>query len=141
MAIRMRVLYATGKKKMINIANFIKRKYELDLNAVDCVPPAYSCDKERIVVLAVAGKNDVEDSLRRFCIELTKVRAANVALMVDGTEIYANNIKEILKTAGTNVIEDVLYVKCGLPFFASLKPEDEAAVIDWLDNKVINNLK
>ena len=137
----MRVLYATGKKKMINIANFIKRKYELDLNAVDCVPPAYSCDKERIVVLAVAGKNDVEDSLRRFCIELTKVRAANVALMVDGTEIYANNIKEILKTAGTNVIEDVLYVKCGLPFFASLKPEDEAAVIDWLDNKVINNLK
>ena len=137
----MRVLYATGKKKMINIANFIKRKYELDLNAVDCVPPAYSCDKERIVVLAVAGKNDVEDSLRRFCIELTKVRAANVALMVDGTEIYANNIKEILKTAGTNVIEDVLYIKCGLPFFASLKPEDEAAVIDWLDNKVINNLK
>jgi hypothetical protein len=137
----MRVLYATGKKKMINIANFIKRKYELDLNAVDCVPPAYSCDKERIVVLAVAGKNDVEDSLRRFCIELTKVRAANVALMVDGTEIYANNIKEILKTAGTNVIEDVLYIKCGLPFFASLKPEDEAAVVDWLDNKVINNLK
>jgi hypothetical protein len=137
----MRVLYATGKKKMINIANFIKRKYELDLNAVDCVPPAYSCDKERIVVLAVAGKNDVEDSLRRFCIELTKVRAANVALMVDGTEIYANNIKDILKTAGTNVIEDVLYVKCGLPFFASLKPEDEAAVVDWLDNKVINNLK
>ena len=141
MAIRMRVLYATGKKKMISIANFIKRKYELDLNAVDGVPPAYSCDKERIVVLAVAGKNDVEDSLRRFCIELTKVRAANVALMVDGTEIYANNIKEILTTAGTNVIEDVLYVKCGLPFFASLKPEDEAAVVDWLDNKVINNLK
>ena len=137
----MRVLYATGKKKMINIANFIKRKYELDLNAVDCVPPAYSCDKERIVVLAVAGKNDVEDSLRRFCIELTKVRAANVALLVDGTEAYANNVKEILKSAGTNVIEDVLYIKCGLPFFAAVKPEEEAAVIDWLDNKVINNLK
>ena len=141
MAIRMRVLYATGKKKMINIANFIKRKYELDLNAVDCVPPAYSCDKERIVVLAVAGKNDVEDSLRRFCIELTKVRAANVALMVDGTETYANNIKEILRSAGTNVIEDVLYIKCGLPFLANVKPEEEAAVVDWLDNKVINNLK
>ena len=141
MAIRMRVLYATGKKKMINIANFIKRKYELDLNAVDCVPPAYSCDKGRIVVLAVAGKNDVEDSLRRFCIELTKVRAANVALMVDGTETYANNVKAILKNAGTNVIEDVLYVKCGLPFLANVKPEEQAAVVDWLDNKVINSLK
>ena len=141
MAIKMRVLYATGKKKMINIANFIKQKYELTQNSVDCVPPAYSCDKERIVVLAVAGKNDVEDALRRFCIELTKERTANVALMVDGTEVYANNVKEILKGAGTIVIEDVLYIKCGLPFFSAVKPEEEAAVIDWLDNKVINNLK
>ena len=141
MAIKMRVLHATGKKKMINIANFIKQKYELSQNSVDCVPPAYSCDKERIVVLAIAGKNDVEDALRRFCIELTKERTANVALMVDGTETYANNVKEILKSAGTNVIEDVLYIKCGLPFLANVKPEEQAAVIDWLDNKVINNLK
>ena len=137
----MRVLYATNKKKMINIANFIKKKYELTQNSVDCVPPAYSCDKERIVVLACAGKSDVEDAMRRFCIELTKDRAANVALLVDGTEDYANNVKEILKNAGTNVIDDVLFVKCGLPFFAALKPEDEAAVVDWLDNKVICNLK
>jgi hypothetical protein len=141
MAIKMRVLHATGKKKMINIANFIKQKYELSQNSVDCVPPAYSCDKERIVVLAIAGKNDVEDALRRFCIELTKERTANVALMVDGTETYANNVKEILKSAGTNVIEDVLYIKCGLPFLANVKPEEQTAVIDWLDNKVINNLK
>ncbi len=141
MAIKMRVLYATGKKKMINIANFIKQKYELSQNSVDCVPPAYSCDKERIVILAIAGKNDVEDALRRFCIELTKERTANVALMVDGTETYANNVKEILKTAGTNVIEDVLYVKCGLPFLSNVKPEEQAAVVDWLDNKVINSLK
>ena len=141
MAIKMRVLYATGKKKMINIANFIKRKYELSQNSVDCVPPAYSCDKERVVVLAIAGKNDVEDALRRFCIELTKDRAANVALLVDGTETYANNVKEVLKTAGTNVIDDVLYIKCGLPLFASVKPEDEALIVDWIDNKVIKNLK
>ena len=73
--------------------------------------------------------------------ELEKKFGKDVALLVDGTETYANNVKAILKSAGTNVIEDVLYVKCGLPFFASLKPEDEAAVIDWLDNKVINNLK
>ena len=141
MAIKMRVLYATGKKKMINIANFIKQHYELSQNSVDKVPPAYSCDKERIVVLAIAGKNDVEDTLRRFCIELTKDRAANVALLVDGTEVFANNVKEILKNSGTNVIEDVLYIKCGLPFLASVKPEEQSVITDWLDNKVINNLK
>ncbi len=141
MAIKMRVLYATGKKKVINIANFIKQKYELTQNSVDKVPPAYSCDKERIVVLAVSGKNDVEDALRRFCIELTKDRAANVALLVDGTETYANNVKEILKTAGTNVLEDVMYIKCGLPFLASVKPEEQTAIVDWINNKIIPQLK
>ena len=141
MAIKMRVLYATSKKKMINIATFIKQRYELSQNSVDRVPPAYSCDKERIVVLALAGKNDVDDALRRFCVELTRDRAANVALMVDGTEVFANNVKEILKNSGTNVIDDVLYIKSGLPFMASVKPEDEALVTDWIDNKVINNLK
>ena len=140
MAIKMRVLYATNKKKMINIANFIKQRYELTQNSVDCVPPAYSCDKERIVVLACAGKSDVEDALRRLCIELTKERTANVALLVDGTETYANNIKEILKGAGTNVIEDVMYIKCGL-FGSAVKPEEQNAIVDWLDNKVICNLK
>lgn len=141
MAIKMRVLYATGKKKIVNIANFIKQHYELSQNSVDKVPPAYSCDKERIVILAIAGKSDVEDALRRFCIELTKERTANVALLVDGTEAYANNVKEILRNAGTNVIEDVLYMKSGLPFFAAVKPEEQNAIVEWLDNKVINNLK
>jgi hypothetical protein len=140
MAIKMRVLYATNKKKMINIANYIKQKYELSQNSVDCVPPAYSCDKERIVVLACAGKSDVEDALRRFCIELTRDRAANVALLIDGTQTYADNIKAILKNAGTNVLEDVMYVKCGL-FGSAVKPEEQAAIVDWLDNKVICNLK
>ena len=141
MAIKMRVLYATPKKKIINIAGFIKKHYELSQNSVDKVPPAYSCDKERIVVLALSGKNDVDDSLRRFCTELTKERTANVALLVDGTEQFANNVKAILKNSGTNVIEDVLYIKCGLPFLSAVKPEEEAAVTEWIDTKVVNNLK
>ena len=139
MAIKMRVLHATGKKKMINIANFIKQKYELSQNSVDCVPPAYSCDKERIVVLAIAGKNDVEDALRRFCIELTMERTANVALMVDGTETYANNVKEILKTAGTNVIEDVMKIKIGL-FDSKVTDAEKADILAWVE-KVKAELK
>ena len=41
MAIKMRVLYATNKKKMINIANYIKQKYEL--------PEAYSMTTETVL--------------------------------------------------------------------------------------------
>mgnify|MGYP003430886242 CR=1 FL=1 len=45
MAIKMRVLYNSAKPKIKNIANEIKAHYDLGVNAVDVIPPAYSCDK------------------------------------------------------------------------------------------------
>ena len=75
MAIKMRVLCASGKKKIANIANAIKAQYSLAFNAVDNIPPAYPCDKERIVILAISAKGNVSDAVRLFCGELTKARA------------------------------------------------------------------
>ena len=141
MAIKMRILYASGKKKIVNIANEIKAKYELAFNSVDVIPPAYSCDKERIVVLAISAKGNISDSVRLFCRELTKARAQNVALMIDGDEVAANKLKEILTEAGTNVIEEVLYVKGGLPIIGTaVKPEEKTEIFAWID-RVIANLK
>ena len=141
MAIKMRILFASNKKKIKNIANEIKAKYELAFNSVDAIPPAYSCDKERIVILAISAKGDISDSLRLFCREMTKARAQNVALMIDGDEKVANNLKEILTEAVTNVIDDVLYVSGGLPIIGgSVKPEEKAQIFAWVD-KVIQNLK
>ncbi len=140
MAIKMRVLCAS-KKKLQVLANNIKEKYDLAFNSVDVIPPAYSCDKERIVVLAISAKgvNGVSDSLRRFCGELTKERAQNVALVIDGDEAAANTVKQILTDAGTNVIDEVLYMKAGL---FSMKPNAEEldAAYAWVD-RVIANLK
>jgi len=141
MAIKMRILYASNKPKIKAIANAIKAEKDLAFNSVDVIPPAYSCDKERIVVLAISGKGDVSDSLRLFCRELTKARAQNVALMIDGDEKVANRLKEILNEAGTNVIDEVLYVKGGLPIIGgSIKPDEKAAIFAWVD-RVIANLK
>lgn len=141
MAIKMRILYASGKKKINNIANTVKAQYELAFNSVDVIPPAYSCDKERIVVLIVTAKGDVSDSVRLFCRELTKARAQNVALMIDGDEAAANKLKAVLNEAGTNVIDEVLYIKGGLPIFGgSLKPEEKTEIFAWID-RVIANLK
>ena len=53
MAIKMRILYASGKKKIQAYANAIKAQYELAFNSVDVIPPAYSCDRERIVILCI----------------------------------------------------------------------------------------
>ena len=137
MAIKMRVLHATNKKKIINIANFIKRKYELSLNAVDCVPPAYSCDKERIVVLGLSAKGELTDEVRRFCAELNKTRAYNVALLVDGDQATADNIADIIKNAGTNLV-GVKVISFGgfLMFGGTLTPEMETELIAWVDEMV-----
>lgn len=141
MAIKMRILYASGKKKIQNFANEIKDHYSLAFNSVDVIPPAYSCDKERIVILAISAKKDVSDSVRLFCKELTKVRAQNVALMIDGDEEAAKKLKAILTEAGTNVVDEVLYVNGGFPIFGSkLKPEEKTAVFEWVD-RVMQNLK
>ena len=141
MAIKMRILYASSKKKINNIANTIKAQYELAFNSVDVIPPAYSCDKERIVVLIVSAKGHVSDAVRLFCRELTKARAQNVALMIDGDEAAANNLKEILAEAGTNVVDEVLYIKGGLPIIGgSLKDEEKTEIFAWID-RVIADLK
>lgn len=141
MAIKMRILYASGKKKIQAYANAIKAQYELAFNSVDVIPPAYSCDKERIVILAISAKGDVSDSVTLFCKELTKTRAQNVALMIDGDTAVAEKLKAILTEAGTNVIDEVLYVKGGFPIFgSSLKPEEKAAAFEWID-RVMANLK
>ena len=47
MAIKMRYLYFSGKKKVAALGQHVKTKYDLSINSVDVIPPAYSCDKER----------------------------------------------------------------------------------------------
>ena len=144
MAIKMRVLYNSAKPKIKNIANDIKAHYELGVNAVDVIPPAYSCDKERVVIMILSAKGaHLDDSLRLFCQELTKARAQNIALMIDGNEAAANAVKEVLTNVAQNnaVYNEVLYIKGGLPIIGgSVKPEERTAIIEWVD-RVIANLK
>jgi len=131
MAIKMRVLYASNKGKIAAMASMLHAEFQLPINAVDKIPPAYSCDKERLVVLMLSLKGEPEDQLRLFCRELTKARAQNVALVIDGTPASAEIMKKILTEAGTNIIDEVLYVKGGLPFLKGVKPEEKTALFDW----------
>jgi hypothetical protein len=141
MAIKMRILYAASGK-MATMAAKLHAEYQLGPNAVDNIPPAYSCDKERIVFLGLSVKDEPDDSVKRFLGELNPSRAQNVALMmINSTEAGANFVKKILKDAGTNVHEEVFFVKGSfLPFLKSVKPEEEAALIEW-SHKVVESLK
>ena len=54
MSIKMRYLYASGKKKFVTIGDIVKEKFALtNNNAVDVIPPAYPCDKERLVFIGI----------------------------------------------------------------------------------------
>ena len=135
MALKMRFLYYSGKGKMKAYAEAVKVEFELSQNhnAIDIIPPAYSCENERLVILAVSGKGEPDDMLRRFCSELNKKKAQNIALLVDGDEKMANRLLETLREAGTNVIDNVKYVKLGgLPFFGSkVSDEEKASLLEW----------
>ena len=136
MALKMRFLYYSGKSKIKAMAEAVKVEFELtqNHNAIDQIPPAYPCENERLVILAVSGKGEPDDVLRRFCSELDKKKAQNVALLVDGDEKIANRLLEVLKETGTNILTDVCYVKIGgLPFFGGkLTDQDKKDVLDWV---------
>ncbi len=132
MAIKMRVLCYPEKKKLLAIGNMIKAEYELNVNSVDRIPPAYSCDKERIVILAINIKGNLPDDYRLFVRELTKARAANVAILTAGDDVAVEKTKEILKEAGTNIIDNVHKIKMGL-FDSKVSDAEKSEILAWVE--------
>ena len=135
MAIKMRVLCYPEKKKLLAIGNMIKAEYDLNVNSVDRIPPAYSCDKERLVILATNIKGSLPDDYRLFVRELTKARAYNVAIIAAGDEACVESTKALLREAGTNVIEDVHNVKIGF-FNTKVTDEEKAAALAWVKTTI-----
>ena len=138
MAIKMRVLYNSKKKGMAQMASAIRAEYDLPVNAVDGnFPPAYPCDKERIVILGVSAKGNVADNFRLFCCELNKSRAANVALVVDGDQATADKIAEYITGAGTNLVGTKIINLGGFgPFGGALTDELKGEIIAWVKDMV-----
>ncbi len=138
MAIKMRVLYDSKKKGMAQLATAIKNKYELPINATSGkFPPEYPCDKERIVILGLSAKGELSDDVRRFCAELNKTRAYNVALLIDGDQATADKVAEIITNAGTNLVgTKVINLGGFLMFGGTLTPELETELMAWVETMV-----
>lgn len=138
MAIKMRVLYDSKKKGMAQFAKVIADKYGLPINATSGkFPPEYPCDKERIVILGLSAKGELSDDVRRFCNELNKTRAYNVALLVDGDQATADKISEIIKSAGTNLVgTKVISLGGFLMFGGTLTPDLQEELVRWVEDMV-----
>ena len=144
MALKMRFLYFSKKAQMKQLANAIKNEFGLNdnNNATDIIPPAYSCENERLVILGISGKGELDDIVRRFCGELNKKKAQNVAIFIDGDEKLAQNTVDVLKAAGTNVIENTKIVKFGgIPFIGGkLSNADLKEYLDWT-HSIVDSIK
>lgn len=137
---KMRSLVVSSKGKLKAIGELLAKNGQY---AADIIPPAYPCDRERLVVIAVTVKPNMPDSFRRFCQELSKEKAQNVALIVDGTEENAKVVYEWICSAGTNAIENILYFPVtGLfaGFAKRLTAEETAKVNTWYQ-EILNDLK
>jgi hypothetical protein len=139
----MRFLYYSKKSKMKELAEAVKVEFDLaqNYNAIDVIPPAYSCENERLVILALSG-NDLEDMVRRFCRELDKKKAQNVALLIDGNDKVKQDALAVLAETGTNVIDNVKVVKfSGLPFIGGkLSVDEKNDLLTWV-HTVVDSIK
>lgn len=146
MALKMRFLYFSKKAQMKQLAAAIKTEFGLqdNNNATDIIPPAYSCNNERLVILGISGKGDLEDGVRRFCSQLDKKAAQNVAIFVDGDELLVQTIIDTLKSANapTNIIENAKIVKFGgIPFIGGkLSDAQLTEYLEWA-HSVVDSIK
>ena len=123
-----RVLYFSTKAKMISYADVIA---DMEQTKSDKIPPAYSCDKEKIVFLGLSVSRDIPDQLRLFLNGMDRTKAANIALFIDGKQDVAQKYIDTVKKAGSNVLDNVLYLSIGLFSGKSLKPEDKETITSW----------
>ena len=118
---KMRVLTATNKGKLLSIANSLAKKNDC---RIDTIPPAYSCEREKLVIMVISATASMPNAFDLFCKSLNKQNAYKVVDMI-------NN-------AGGNVMDDILYVDGGLPFkfLKKVSDEDMAKVNEWSDRIV-----
>ena len=126
---KMRVMYLSKKAKMVTFAEAIGQACGCLVNDI---PPAYPADNEKLVIIGISAGAILDDKVRRFCGELIPQRAKNVALFVDGAKGSKAELeaKRILRDAGTNVIDETYYVKCGI-FGNKISIEERQAIVDW----------
>ena len=133
MKMKLRVLTDTNKGKLLSIASTLASNSDYK---ADIIPPAYPCERERLVIIILSAKGRTSTTFDLFAKSLDKSRAQNVAFIVDGDAKKAEPVIDMVKNAGTNVVDDVLYINGGLPFkfLKKVSAEDAAKVDAWFQN-------
>lgn len=125
---KLRVLHYPEGGKIATFATGLAAS--LDVKA-DKIPPAYNCDKERLLIAGISCGKDLPSGLSLFLRGLSKDRVQNVAIFTDAPDTAVAAMRVQLTAAGTNLI-DVKKVKGSpLPFLKSVKPEEAEDLLVW----------
>lgn len=137
MAIKMKILHYPENGKMATFANGLSQEFGVKC---DKIPPAYNCDKDRLLIAGISSGKNFSDSLAMFLRGLSKERVQNVAIFTDSNDEAIAAMKTNIENAGATVV-DVKKVKGSfLPFLKGVKPEEMADLKAWA-NSVVENLK
>ena len=125
---KVRVLTATSKGKLKSLAEDLATLAANDIYKADTIPPAYSCENERLVIILVTpGSIPKKPDFERFVQGLNRQRTRNVAFIVDGTAEQIAPVIDIVKENKVEVVEPVLYMNGGLPSVLSMFTKKTAA--------------
>lgn len=129
---KMRVIYYSKKKKIADLAEYLSKNS--DDYKPDTIPPDYSLDKEKLLVLGMSKLKKLPDDVRRFCTNLKPATVKNIALYTDRPEEEAKEFVKLLRDGGANIIENVFYVKSEFLSFKKASDEEKKAADEWFES-------
>ena len=135
---KMRVIYFSSKKKILDLADHLSKNS--DDYKPDKIPPDYSLDKEKLLVLGMSQLSKLPDEVRRFVTNLRPGVVKIVALYTDRPEKEASEFIAKLRENDTNVIDDVLYVKSEFLPFKKASDEEKKQADEWFE-RILPRLK
>lgn len=109
MAIKLRILHYPDNKKLAELCKEINSEYEN--SKFDKIPPAYPCERERLLVAFVKTGKEPTNELKMFCGDLTKSRVENVAFIFDAPEATAKALADSAVNAGCKLAIEPKYTK------------------------------
>ena len=136
MKYKMQVLYFSKAGNTEKMAQAIGKSQKAKS---DKIPPAYPVEGQKLILIGLElGKGSVD---KDFINDLKPERTKTVAFFVTGNVSALEELKDILKHKGVNVLDDVYAceVKGGLFRSGKVTDEDIQAVVKWAD-KVTDSL-
>ena len=106
MKFKMRAMFYPETGNAEKIALTIAKDQEIDRDRIDRIPPAYPCEKERLLFIGVELKgSSVPKPVIALCNDLKPDRARNVAFFAIGGGSFdkMNELREIVQKKGVNV--------------------------------------